>query len=124
MAGEVPGCLDDLAETQAHIEDIRLAWETLWQELLETAALDAVSGPGAGLSGRNGNGNSDHMPEVSTAAGTSCLARDKNLDSITRRLSSLTGYQRRAAGRRRMLVLEILRCQAQQSCGRTQIAGN
>jgi hypothetical protein len=124
MAGEVPGCLDDLAETQAHIEDIRLAWETLWQELLETAALDAVSGPGAGLSGRNGNGNSDHMPEVSTAAGTSCLARDKNLDSITRRLSSLTGYQRRAAGRRRMLVLEVLRWQAQQSCDRTQTVEN
>ena len=117
VTGEVSACLDELAEVQAHIEAIRLAWENLWQDLLETAGLVTGADPGPGLPGDHATCTSEHAADV--AARPSSASREARLDSITRKLSSLSAYQRRAAGRRRMLMLEILRCQAQQPSNRT-----
>jgi hypothetical protein len=114
---EVPACLDELAEVQAHIEAIRLAWENLWQDLLESAGLVTGADPGPGLPGDHATCTSEHAADV--AARSSSASRDVRLDTIARKLSSLSAYQRRAAGRRRMLVLEILRCRAQQPSDQT-----
>ena len=117
VAREAPACLDELAEVQAHIEAIRLAWENLWQDLLESAGLVTGADPEPGLPGDHATCASEHAADV--AARSSSASRDTRLDTIARKLSSLSAYQRRAAGRRRMLVLEILRCRAQQPSDRT-----
>ncbi|MEE4237692.1 MAG: hypothetical protein V2I51_13315, partial [Anderseniella sp.] len=112
ITGAVPDCLDELAELQAHIEDIRQVQQTLWQEMREAAGLDQDCQPGTGLSLDDGPGNASR-DEGDTDAVTACLAGNDRLDRLSRKLSSLAGYQRRAAGRRRRLVLDILRDRAQ-----------
>lgn len=102
----------ELAEVQAHIEDIRRVQQTLWQEMLEAAGLDRACDPGPRLSSDDGSGNTS-CNDFDPGAGSACPAGNDRLDQLTRKLLSLAGYQRRAAGRRRRLVLDILRDRAQ-----------
>ncbi len=111
ITGNVPGSLDELAEVQAHLEGIRLVQQTLWQEMLETAGLDTRCQPESGVPRSEGPGNATRNAEDPGVC-TPCPACDDRLDKLTRKLLSLARYQRRAAGRRRRLVLEILREQA------------
>lgn len=114
ITADVPDCVEDLADVQAHIEDIRLVQQTLWQELLEMTGFDQACEPVPGLSPDDGAGNAN-CNEAVPDADTVCPASDDQLDRLTRKLLSLAGYQRRAAGRRRRLVLDILRERAQRS---------
>ena len=111
ITGNVPDCLEELAQVQAHLEDIRRVQQTLWQEMLEVAGLDQGSQPTSDLSSDDKPGNTT-CNEKDPDADTVCPGGHDRLDKLTRKLLSLARYQRRAAGRRRRLVLDILREQA------------
>jgi hypothetical protein len=112
ITADIPGRVEELADVQAHMEDIRRVQQSLRQEILESAGLDRDCESGLGPSSDGGADNTD-CNEAVLDADPVCLSGDDQLDRLTRKLLSLAGYQKRAAGRRRRLVLDILRERAQ-----------